>query len=125
VSRLNRADAGYPAGAKVIAVASVEPIGAGEVFLIAGQSNAGGYSDALTRIEDTEDRVVAYSVEKKIWAVANDPQPNVGPGGTIWPAMCNALLPIIQAPIGLVNLAVENRAKLYLLGHYIRLPVIT
>jgi hypothetical protein len=119
-----RLEVRFVEGAKVIAVPSVEPIGTGQVFLIAGQSNAGGYSDALTRIEDTEGRVVAYNVEKKIWAVANDPQPNVGPGATIWPAMCNALLLIIQAPIGLVNLAVENRAKLYLLGHYIRLPVI-
>ncbi|HLY59636.1 MAG TPA: sialate O-acetylesterase [Terriglobia bacterium] len=92
---------------KVVAEASVEPIGVGEVFVIAGQSYAAGYSDALTQIEDPQGRVVAYDVDKKTWRVANDPQPNVGPGGTVWPSMCNALLPVIQVPIGLINVAVD------------------
>jgi hypothetical protein len=90
---------------------SVEPVGVGEVFLIAGQSNAAGYSDALMLIEDRRERVSAYNIKTGEWAVANDPQPNVGEGGTIWPPMCNALLPIINVPIGLVNVAVDSTAS--------------
>ena len=96
---------------EVVAAAAVEPVGVGEVFLIAGQSNAAGYSDEHTRIEDPEGRVAAYDVGSGRWAVAHDPQPNAGPGGTIWPPMCNALLPVIQVPIGLANVAVASTSS--------------
>jgi hypothetical protein len=96
---------------KVMMLSAVEPVGVGEVFLIAGQSNAAGHSDDLTRIEDPDSRVVAYDLEKREWRVANDPQPNAGPDGTIWPSMCNALLPVVQVPIGLVNLAVASTSS--------------
>lgn len=85
--------------------ASVEPVGVGEVFVIAGQSYAEGANDEHLRIEDPEGRVVAYDLVKKKWAVAHDPQPNLLDGGTIWPPMCNALLPLLRVPIGLVNVA--------------------
>lgn len=96
---------------QVVGSSGVEPVGVGEVFLIAGQSNAAGHSDELTRVEDPESRVVAYDVLKREWRVANDPQPHAGPGGTIWLSMCNALLPIIEVPIGLVNVAVASTSS--------------
>ena len=96
---------------RVITVSGVEPIGVGEVFVIAGQSNAGGHSEELTRVEDPESRVVAYDVLKREWRVANDPQPHAGPGGTIWLSMCNALLPVIEVPIGLINVAVASTSS--------------
>src|SRR5262249_3178392 len=77
---------------QVVAMAGVEPVGVGEVFVIAGQSYAAGCSDELTRIDDPAGRVVAFDVIQHSWSVAHDPQPNVGSGGTIWPSMCNVLL---------------------------------
>lgn len=96
---------------QVVGSSGVEPVGVGEVFLIAGQSNAAGYSDELTRVEDPESRVVAYDVLKREWRIANDPQPHAGPGGTIWLSMCNALLPVLEVPIGLVNVAVTTTSS--------------
>jgi hypothetical protein len=98
-------------GNRVIAEAASEPFGVGEVFLIAGQSYAAGWNDEHTRIEDPAGRVVAYDPKLKSWRVAHDPQPGDGRGGTIWPPMANALLPMVRAPIGLVNVAVGATAS--------------
>jgi hypothetical protein len=96
---------------QVVATAGVEPVGVGEVFVIAGQSYAAGCNDELTRIDDPAGRVVAFDVTKRSWSVAHDPQPNVGSGGTIWPSMANVLLPIVRVPIGLVNVAVNGSSS--------------
>ncbi len=85
--------------------AQVEPLGVGEVFVIAGQSYAVGANDEITKVEDPSGRVVAYDVVQKKWQVAHDPQPNAGDGGTIWPTCGNLLLPLVQVPIGFVNVA--------------------
>jgi len=95
---------------QTLAVASVEPFGVGEVYLIAGQSYAVGANDEITKVDDPQGRVVAYDVVKKSWRVANDPQPNVGDGGTIWPTTGNLLLPLARVPIGFVNVAVGGTA---------------
>jgi hypothetical protein len=96
---------------KTIATAAVEPVGIGEVFVVAGQSYAEGANDELLRIDDPQARVVAFDVLKKSWAVAHDPQPNAGTGGTIWPAMGNTLLPLLRVPIGFVNVAVGGTSS--------------
>lgn len=93
------------------ATLAVEPVGVGEVFLIAGQSYAAGCNDALLRVDDAEGRVVAYDVAAKTWRVAHDPQPAVGDGGTIWPAFGDALRPMVRVPIGLVNVAVGGTSS--------------
>jgi hypothetical protein len=62
-------------------------------------------------VADPSGRVVAYDTIKKTWQVANDPQPNVGDGGTIWPPMANQLLPLVRVPIGFVNVAVGGTAS--------------
>jgi hypothetical protein len=93
---------------KRVVDASVEPIGVGEVFLIAGQSYAANFNEKPMRINDPDGRVVAWDVEKKSWAVAHDPQPIHGYGGTsgsIWPAMGNLLLPEARVPIGFINVS--------------------
>ena len=84
---------------------SLEPFGVGEVFLIAGQSYATSAHDERQKIEDPQGRVVAYDVMKKTWATANDPLPNVGARGSIWPGLGNFLLPLARVPIGFVNVA--------------------
>lgn len=93
-------------GHAIIAQAAVEPIGVGEVFLIAGQSYAAGANDELLKLNDTTARAAAWDAPSNAWRVAHDPQPNVGEGGTIWPAMVDELLPLWQVPIGLVNVSV-------------------
>ena len=97
-------------GDQTVAVAEVKPIGVGEVFLIAGQSYAAGANDELIKVDDPQGRVVAYDVAKKTWQVANDPQPNVGDGGTIWPSCGNYLFPVVRVPVGFVNVAVGGTA---------------
>ena len=84
-------------------VESVEPTGVGEVFIIAGQSYAAGENESLLQLNDPHGRAVAYDMVLEKWQVANDPQPNIGEKGTIWPPMCDALLPLIQVPIGMIN----------------------
>jgi len=96
---------------QVVAITGVEPIGVGEVFVIAGQSYAAGCNDKLTRIDDPAGRVVAFDIIRRSWSVAHDPQPNVGSWGTIWPSMCNVLLPMVRVPIGLVNVAVNGSSS--------------
>jgi hypothetical protein len=93
-------------GENVVAAGGVEPIGVGEVFVIAGQSYAVGANDELTKVDDPQGRVAAYDVARQSWRVANDPQPNAGDGGTIWPTTGNLLLPLLRVPIGFVNVAV-------------------
>jgi hypothetical protein len=95
---------------QTVATASVEPFGVGEVYVIAGQSYAVGANDEITKVEDPQGRVVAYDVVKRSWRIANDPQPNVGDGGTIWPTTGNLLLPLARVPIGFVNVAVGGTA---------------
>jgi hypothetical protein len=88
------------------AAASVEPFGPGEVFLVAGQSYAGGSNDELLKVGEPHGRVVAYDVRNKSWQTAHDPQPHVGPGGTIWPPLGDTLVPLLRTPVGLVNVSV-------------------
>jgi len=98
-------------GDRVLGTATMEPFGVGEVFLIAGQSYAAGWNDELTRVEDPAGRVAAYDPKQTSWRIAHDPQPSDGRGGTIWPPMANALLPMVRVPIGLVNAAVGATAS--------------
>jgi hypothetical protein len=98
-------------GDRVLGTAAVEPFGVGEVFLIAGQSYAAGWNDELTRVDDPAGRVAAYNPKQKSWQIAHDPQPADGRGGTIWPPMANALVPMVRVPIGLVNVAVGATAS--------------
>lgn len=98
-------------GDDVSAMATIEPFGVGEVFVVAGQSYAVGANDELTKVDDPAGRVVAYDVVNRSWQVAHDPQPNCGDGGTIWPTTGNLLLPIAQVPIAFVNVAVGGTAS--------------
>jgi len=91
---------------KPVATCAMEPFGVGEVYVIAGQSYAVGANDELMKVDDPQGRVVAYDVQKKTWQTANDPQPNSGDGGTIWPVTGNLLLPLARVPVGFVNVAV-------------------
>jgi hypothetical protein len=98
---------------------SVEPIGVGEVFVIAGQSYAENCNDEYLQIQDPEGRISCYDSIAGDWRIAHDPQPGVRIRdihdtrlkGTIWPAAMNHLLPLLRVPIGMVNVAVSSKAS--------------
>ncbi len=98
-------------GEKTVATASMEPVGVGEVLVIAGQSYADGANDELFKVDDPQGRVAAFDRVKNSWRVAHDPQPNIATGGTIWPPLGDLLLPIVQVPVGFVNVAVGGTAS--------------
>jgi hypothetical protein len=98
-------------GEKTMAAGAVEPVGVGEVLVIAGQSYAEGANDELLKVDDPQGRIAAFDRVNSTWRVANDPQPNMADGGTIWPALGNLLLPVARIPIGLVNVAVGGTAS--------------
>lgn len=91
---------------QTVAEGSVEPFGVGEVFVVAGQSYAAGANDELLRVTEPQQRVTAFDWKSKKWQVAHDPQPHVGDGGTIWPALGDILVPMLRVPVGFVNVAV-------------------
>jgi len=91
---------------KTAAEGAVEPIGVGEIFVIAGQSYASGANDELLKVTEPQGRVSAYDWKAKKWQPANDPQPHSSDGGTIWPALGDLLVPMLRVPVGFVNVAV-------------------
>lgn len=91
---------------KTVAEGSKEPFGVGEVLIVAGQSYAAGANDELLKVMDERQRVAAFDWKLKRWQPANDPQPNSGDGGTIWPALGDLLVQTLRVPVGFVNVAV-------------------
>jgi hypothetical protein len=98
-------------GDKTVAEGFVEPFGVGEVFVVAGQSYAAGANDELLKVTEPQGRVAAYDWKEKKWQIANDPQPHVGDGGTIWPALGDILVPMLRVPVGFVNVAVGGTSS--------------
>lgn len=86
---------------------SVDPIGVGEVFMIAGQSYATNTNEERHNVQDRQRRVVAFDSATKTWRVAYDPQPTPdgSDGGSIWPPLGDALAAELQVPIGFANVA--------------------
>ena len=96
---------------KTLAEGLVEPFGVGEVFVVAGQSYAAGANDELLKITDPSQCVSAYDWQSKTWQTANDPQPHVGDGGTIWPPLGDLLVPMLRVPVGFVNTSVGGTSS--------------
>lgn len=86
-------------GKQVVAQASVEKVGVGEVFVGAGQSNSTNCGQE--KITETSGMVSSFS--GSAWQLADDPQP--GPhdgttGGSFWPAFGDAMYEKYHVPIG-------------------------
>ncbi|MBX3421154.1 MAG: hypothetical protein KF752_06315 [Pirellulaceae bacterium] len=90
-----------------VAEDSVQPIGVGELFLIAGQSYATNTNDDMLQVADAGQRVSAYNFRTAAWQIANDPQPAAdnSDGGSIWPFFGDMLVSSLQVPVGLANVA--------------------
>ncbi len=85
------------------AVSSVVPhVGVGEVFLVAGQSNAANHGSEPQKPKSN--RIVRY--DGKSWALALDPQKGAsGSGGSFLPALADALEAKFHVPVGLIPIA--------------------
>lgn len=84
---------------KPVANLNIPHVGVGEVFVVAGQSNATNYGEV--RQETGSGMVAAFSAEG--WRLANDPQPGVQDGsknGSFIPAFGDALYERYRVPVG-------------------------
>jgi lysophospholipase L1-like esterase len=95
-------------GEEVTRRGAVEPVGVGDVFLVAGQSYATNYNDERLQVTDPERRVAALDPATGKWRVADDPQPvpDGSDGGSIWPPVGDALAKELGVPVGFANVAV-------------------
>ncbi|AMV25065.1 GDSL-like Lipase/Acylhydrolase [Gemmata sp. SH-PL17] len=91
---------------------AVEPLGVGEVFVVAGQSYATNCNDEKLTVTDPQKRVVAWNAAKSTWGVANDPQPvpDSSTDGSIWPPVGDALVKEFGVPVAFANVAVGATA---------------
>jgi hypothetical protein len=84
---------------------TVEHVGIGEIFVIAGQSNAANYG--AERQKPSTGLVVAFDGAK--WRIANDPQPGAGgSGGSFMPAFGDAIAKSLHVPVGIVALGIGS-----------------
>jgi serine/threonine protein kinase len=87
---------------KVVAETAVDHVGIGEVFVIAGQSNATNCGEEPLK---TQTGLVA-SFSGTNWQPADDPQPGVHDrtgGGSCWPAFGDALVAKYHVPVGIAS----------------------
>jgi len=85
-----------------LADAGMEHVGVGEVFVVAGQSNAGNYG--AERQQPLSGQVSSFDGKK--WVIANDPQRGAGgDGGSFMPAFGDGMAERFRVPMGLVPVA--------------------
>ena len=78
---------------------SVEHVGIGEVFVIAGQSNSANHGEQ----KQTPNSGRVASLNDTTWQIANDPQPGAsGTSGSFMPSFGDALVEKLNVPVGLV-----------------------
>lgn len=98
---------------EILAAGAVEPIGVGEVFVVAGQSYATNTNEQKHQVQDPLGRVVAFDSKAGTWGIAHDPQPagDNSDGGSIWPPLGDALLAKLQVPVAFANVAVGGTSS--------------
>jgi len=88
---------------KILGRATIEHVGVGEVFVVAGQSNSSNHGSP--RQQTVTGMVASFGGSK--WVLANDPQPGgSGNGGSFMPAFGDALYQKYSVPIGLASVGV-------------------
>jgi len=100
------------ANTNLVISTSVDRVGIGDVFVTAGQSNAGCFGSPTQR--PTDDRVSARILSSGNWQFAADPQPDnsggMGTGGSAWPILGSLLTQSNNVPIGFVGVAYGGSA---------------
>ena len=82
--------------------AAVAHVGIGEVFIVAGQSNAGNFGSEKQTVKTGN--VSSFNGEK--WVLANDPQQGAdGGGGSFMPAFGDAMSERFHVPVGIAGVA--------------------
>ena len=93
---------GRDAAGNVVAEGHVARFGVGEVFIVAGQSNAANHGAVCL---PTKTGLVS-SFDGQKWRLGNDPQPGAsGSGGSFMPALADELSRRLAVPIGIVAIA--------------------
>jgi hypothetical protein len=92
-------------GAVHLPLATVERVGVGEVFIIAGQSNSANWGSTAQTPGD--DRVSALAAAYNGWQWARDPQPHANGGrGSPWPAFGTRFAADTGLPVAVVAVGV-------------------
>jgi eukaryotic-like serine/threonine-protein kinase len=89
-------------GDRVAAETVVDHVGIGEVFVIAGQSNATNCGEE--QLKPQSEMVATF--DGSTWQPADDPQPGVHDktgGGSCWPPFGDALVEKYKVPVGVVS----------------------
>ncbi|WP_188760170.1 sialate O-acetylesterase [Edaphobacter acidisoli] len=87
---------------KTVADTTVEHVGVGEVFVVAGQSNSTNYGEVRQQTQTS--MVTAF--DGKSWRIADDPQPGVQDNsqkGSFIPAFGDAMYRKYKVPIGVAD----------------------
>ena len=79
-------------------------VGLGEVFIVAGQSNAAGWSESLFLGSSDDVRLGTLTNGGLAWRNADDPQMLFG-GGSVWPLVGQELSASTGLPVGFINVA--------------------
>ena len=98
-----RLDVRVVRGEQTWAEARVDHVGVGEVFVVAGQSNAANYGEE--KQSPKTGRVACF--DGRGWRIADDPQGGAGgSGGSFMPALGDALVAHFDVPVGFIPCAV-------------------
>ena len=85
---------------EVVGSQSVDGVGVGEVFIIAGQSNSANHG--VPTLTPADPRVC--STDGSTWQTAADPQPiATGSGGSPWPAFGDLFAARYDVPVGIMS----------------------
>ena len=96
----HRLDLRFMKNGNELATQSIEPVGVGEVFIVAGQSNSANSGDAP--LTPTDARVSTWGPNG--WRFGYDPQPAAtGNGGSPWPVAGDLLASRYDVPIGFLS----------------------
>ena len=80
--------------------AKIEHVGAGEIFVIAGQSNSANFGEALTKPQSG----MVVNFDGKSWSPAVDPQPGAdGKGGSFIPTFGDLTNRYLGVPVAVVT----------------------
>jgi hypothetical protein len=91
------------AGKEILAKGSVERVGVGEVFVIAGQSNSANHGEEKQKVMSG----LVSTFDGKAWRIAHDPQPGAsGGGGSFIPPFADEIAKRFEVPVGIVSTGV-------------------